>query len=462
MRISAEGGSPELVAAVKTGDIAYGLQTLPGGRGTLFTLASGDSASPAFWDKARVVVQASKDSEPVTVVDDGTDGRYLPTGHIVFARRGRLFAVAFDVRSLKVTSADAVPVLEGVARGYAGAVGSGAAQFDVSRNGSLVYIAGPASNTTPPLFSLALLDETGKVERLGIPPGAYETPRVSPDGKRIAFATIDDTDANVWIYELAGTSKPRRLTFGGRNRFPVWSADSQYVAFQSDRNGRRAIFRQRADSSGPSAEPLTTAEAGTAHLPESWSRDDALSFSVEKGSRFSLSILSVRDGKMSAVEDVESAVPIASDFSPDGRWIAYTTAQQRTETTVFVRAYPIIAKRYWMVGERNNGFHPTWLRDGRTLSYSRGLRAGGPQWVLVPLTLDAGVSERDAREVPKGGFQDSVIERPLNGERNYDFRPDGRRVGLLRKTPLARQARGGPIHVVVNWAEELKQRVPAR
>ena len=80
------------------------------------------------------------------------------------------------------------------------------------------------------------------MEPLKLPLGSYEFPRVSPDGKHVTFGTGDSKEAIVWIYDLSGTSSMRRLTFGGRNRFPIWSADGQRVAFQSDREGDLGIF----------------------------------------------------------------------------------------------------------------------------------------------------------------------------------------------------------------------------
>ena len=80
----------------------------------------------------------------------------------------------------------------------------------------------------------------------------------------------------------AGTSSLRRLTFGGNNRLPIWSADGKRVAFQSDRDGDRAIFWQPVD--GGTAERLTRPEPGTSHVPESWApREDVFLFSVTKG-----------------------------------------------------------------------------------------------------------------------------------------------------------------------------------
>ena len=101
--------------------------------------------------------------------------------------------------------------------------------------------------------------------------------------------------ANVWIYDLSRTSSRRQLTFGGKNRFPVWSPDGQHVAFQSDREGDLAIFWQKADGSAP-AERLTKPVKGTSHVPESWSaKANRLAFDVIEGSSFLLWTLSFPD-----------------------------------------------------------------------------------------------------------------------------------------------------------------------
>ena len=121
--------------------------------------------------------------------------------------------------------------------------------FSVSNSGSLIYIPGP-SLTSGRQSNLALLDRKGSITLLKLPPGPYDFPRISPDGKRVAFGTDDGKEASVWIYELSGASQARRLTFGGNNRFPIWSADGRRVAFQSDREGDLGIFWQPYDVSG--------------------------------------------------------------------------------------------------------------------------------------------------------------------------------------------------------------------
>jgi FAD/FMN-containing dehydrogenase len=194
----------------------------------------------------------------------------------VYALRGTLFAVRFNLDKLEVVGGP-VPVVEGVRRSTAAV--SGSAHFDFSGSGSLVYLPGPASMGAQDLF---LFDRKGNWEALKLPPGTYRYPRVSPDGKRVAVESSDDKEAFISVYDLSGTSSPRRLTFGSNNRFPIWSADGKRVAFQSDRNRSPAIFWQPIDG-GP-AEPLTKADPGTSHVPEAWSPvSDVVLFSIAKG-----------------------------------------------------------------------------------------------------------------------------------------------------------------------------------
>ncbi len=263
MRTSDQGSQPEVLVAVNASEgLVHGPQMLPDGHTVLFTIAQGTSMAVGDrWDRARVVAQSLETGQRKTLIDGGADGRYVRTGHLVYAVGGTLFAVPFNLAKLEVTGG-AVPIVEGVRRVAAASVGTAHVAF--SDSGSLVYVPGPRSWGQEELF---VFDRNGGAESLKLPAGSYGYPRVSPDGKRLAFETNDGKETSISIYELSGTSSVRRLTFGGNNRFPLWSADGQRVVFQSDREGDRAVFWQSVN--GGAVERLTKPDPGTSHVPES-------------------------------------------------------------------------------------------------------------------------------------------------------------------------------------------------
>ena len=285
VRVSPSGGKPETVVPLAQGETMQGATALPGGAGILFAVAKGRDPGIAptidLWDGATIAVQTPT-GERKTLITGGSDPRYLSTGHLLYARGGRLFVAPFDLKRLTVAG-NGMPVMEGVARAILGRTSSGVAQADVSANGSIVYAPGPASPASEPP-RLVIVDRAGNVTPLKVQTGFYERPRVSPDGTQLALGSEDSNGATIWIHDLSGDTSMRPLTFQGegRNRFPVWSPDGTYVSFQSDREGDPAIFRQRSDGSSK-AERLTRPDNGTAHVPETWSRDGKhLAYSVVK------------------------------------------------------------------------------------------------------------------------------------------------------------------------------------
>src|SRR5262249_6048257 len=157
------------------------------------------------------------------------------------------YAVRFDASRLRI-SGSPVPVLEGVRRG-SGTLGSAAAHYSVSDTGTLVYLPGPAVAPISRNLSLALFDEAGATEVLQAAAGPFSEPRLSPDGKLVAYGVDDGRDVSIWVAQANGTGA-HRLTVGGNDRYPVWSSDSAHVIFQSDRGGDFAVYRQRADGAG--------------------------------------------------------------------------------------------------------------------------------------------------------------------------------------------------------------------
>ena len=180
-RVSSEGGKPEHVVKVEAGQIAHSPQLLPGGRAILFTLA----ARLGEWDTAQIVVQSLDSDRRDVVVERGTDARYVPTGHLVYALDETLLAVPFDVTRLAVTG-DAVPLVEDVAQQAV------TAQFAISNQGALVYVPSDAIAGLQRPRTLVWVDRQGhEVPIKGVPPRMYFYPRLSPDGTRVALDVRD-------------------------------------------------------------------------------------------------------------------------------------------------------------------------------------------------------------------------------------------------------------------------------
>ena len=443
-RVSPNGGTPESLVTLKENERAHGPQILPGGETVIFTLANGVAADR--WDKADIVAQSLKTGARKRLLPGGTDARYLPTGHLVYALGGTLFAVAFDPDRLEVKGGP-VPVVEGVRRSP-GAT-SGAAQYSVSETGSIVYVPGPTTSSLAQA-EIVLVDRKGVVEPLKLAAGPYDVPRVSPDGKRIAFGTENEKEAIVFTYDLAGTNAIQRLTHAGKNRFPVWSADSRRVTFQSDREGDLGIFWQAADGTGV-VERLTKPNPGESHEPESWSPkpNQVLLFNVRKGSEVSLWMLSMPEKKISPFGGVTSMLsPTGAVFSRDGKWVAYTSTSS-TRTTVYVQPFPATGAKYELVQRGSDVPHEVmWSHDDKELFYNP--RAGAFEAVSVT-------------KHPTFAFGNAVaVPRPFNlgppsARRLYDITPDGKILGIAPAGATA--ATSAQIHVVLNWFEELRARV---
>jgi Tol biopolymer transport system component len=438
LRVPAAGGIPEILVPVSD-DFASSPQMLPDGRGVLFSFRKRSSD----WDHGQVVVQRLNGSERKTLVEGGLDGRYLQTGHLVYASSGSLFAVPFDLASLSV-SGGAVPVIEGIRRSTR-AVSANAAEFSYSATGSLAFLPGPRVVSSANV-DLALFDRKGTPTPLGLPPGPYGSPRVSPDGKSVAFDIEDEHDAAVWVYELAGGMAMRQLTFGGKSRHPIWSRDGQWVTFQSDREGDLGIFRQRADGSGR-AERLTKPEGKAEHIPQSWSKDDGhLLFTITKDKVSTLSTLSVKDRNVAPFGDVHSIELAEGAFSPDGRWVAYRTREtEAAPTQVFLQPFPATGTKYLV----RNGSHVYWSWRGDELL----VNAGVGRSVVIPVTTSPRVTFGQARDFPRGLRR----EGPRMTRREVDSMPDGEHViGVMVGGASVPQQ----INVVLNWFDEVRQRAP--
>ena len=457
--VSADGGEPKHLVRTKSPEVVHGPQLLPGGGEVLFTL--GEWKSTDTWEKAQIVVQKIATGERTVVLTGGADARYVPPGYLLYAVAGNLVAAPFDRRRLKLTG-PAAPVVEGVLR--AEPESTGGAHYSLAANGSLLYVPGPVT----PSKELVITDRKGTREAFPLPPGMYDTPRVSPRGDQIAFAMTESGKSDIYIYDLNGQTTMRRLTRPGNNRLPAWSWDGTRIAYQSDREGDRAIFCERADGSG-AVERLTTAAKDEAHEPEAWSPGDKmLLFSLRRTpSAFPataihaggvvLSALSLKTREVHVFEEVPSATPAGATFSPDGRWVAYAqtalptlfASERRGKTTITVQPFPPTGARYELAHDGRPN-HPQWSRDGKELFFV----PGPEQFKAVPVTVNPKFSFGKPISLPRSAGNAHTLK-----PRAYDVMRDGRFIGAVWRSGTA-EANGSDIVVVVNWLSELEMRVP--
>jgi serine/threonine-protein kinase len=418
---------------------------LPGGRVVLFSLLKDQHV--------QIAVQSLDSGKRTILMEPGLEGsqtnidvHYVPTGHLVYGFGGIVFAVPFDLANLKLTSAP-VPIIPGVRQASTNEL-----ELGFSDNGTLIYVPGPQTGVAQ--FDLGLEDRNGVVQPLKLPRRRYQSPRVSPDGKRVAFEIQDGKESDIWLYDFNRPNAPNRLTFGGKNRFPVWSPDGQWIVFQSNRDSDAGIFRQRADGTGV-AERLTTPEKGIAHVPESWSpKADVLLFRAVEGANYSLWSFAIGEKKSAPFGDVKSAVPPCAVFSPDGKWVAYALLEPgKTAVEVYVQPFPATGARYQLPISRDN-HHPVWSRDGKQIFYIPG---------------PGQIASTDVTTAPNFTFgNQTIIRQALENyapsvPRQYDVTPDGKLLGLIpAEQSQTGAAAPGQINVVLNWFTELQQRVPSR
>ena len=444
LRISATGDGAETVVKLAEHETPYGPQLLPDGDSLLFTLASGNA--PDRWNRASIVVQSLRSGQRKTLISGGSDARYLPTGHIAYVIGGIVFAVPFDLNRLQ-TAGTPVAILEGVMRAPTGA--SPASQFAVSGNGLLAYVPGPATGDAD-RYDLTLVNRKGESSLLRLPSGPYESPRVSPNGKQIAFGDDEPSESFILVYDVDGKTAPRRLTFKGKNRLPIWSPDGKRVVFQSDREGDLALFWQPVDGTG-AAERLTRPQKGEQHIPDDCAtKTETCLFTVLKGSTYALWSVSLHDRKIAPL-GIESAAPPGARFSRDGRWLAYGM-RDATTRTILVEPFPATGTKFQVLHKPGDApHHPLWTPDGRELLYNPRPQA----FEAIPVTTAPTFGFGLPVEIPRNFRTDAAVMRA-----NYDMMPDGRILGLVN--PLEQGGLGATqeVRVVLNWFEELKSKPP--
>jgi eukaryotic-like serine/threonine-protein kinase len=422
-RVPISGGTPERLTTPDTAREELGHwrpQVLPNGKAVLFTVFS----TPT---RTSIGAYEFKSKRRVTLVEGGAIfGRYAGSGHLLYWKKGTLFAIGFDPDRLEVHGA-ALPVVEDVAGEQTG----GDAAYAVAPNGTLAYMR--ASEWNRPA-SVVWADRAGR-ETPALPaPGSYRAAALSPDGRSIALV-VKNPNQNIWLYDLGrGTTTP--LTTGEATAFsPVWSPDGASIFFTYE-TPAYDVYRIATDGGSP---PKPVVADPNDKYPVAVSHDGrTLLYREDPPNR--LKVFSL-DGNTAPRPFTESSLPeTGASISPDGKWVAYGAdvgGDRRPE--IFLRALEGGARRQLSV---NGGSWATWMPSGHELVY-----LAGDSVLSVTLNPAAGTAAAPALLFRKAGIL------------SFDVAPDGKRFLLV--VPVDRPG-ALPMTVVVNWFTELREKMTTR
>ncbi|MDZ4257445.1 MAG: protein kinase, partial [Gemmatimonadales bacterium] len=417
MVMPARGGPPQLATDSSLAQVAAFPVVLPDGKTVL--VATGSSVSGT-----RLVAIRLGTGQVTDVGLAGLRAFGMVHGHLVYQTSNlNLAAVPFDPKALRATG-DPVPIASGV-----DGVG-------LSPSGTLAYM--PDAGSTRLVLAGAGSDEVVRDE-----PAAYDTPRFSPDGRKIAVTIITGDGEDVWVFDRAAKTFTR-MTTSGANSVPEWTPDGQRLLYKSRslRVNGSVVMWLPVDGS---AQADTLLNAGWDINEVIMSPDSRwLVVRTPPGEARHRDILAVQ------LDDKRTVVPIATGpaseqmprLSPDGKWLAYQS-DESGRFEIYVRPFPQTGARVQVSSD--GGTEPLWDRTGRTLYYR------APNGITANAVNTAGGFSIGARRVALPGQDLAAPTHP-----SYDVMPDGSRFLVLRRA--GSEAKAIVIH---NWAREFREQLGA-
>jgi hypothetical protein len=424
-RIPAKGGTLQPVTTIlkDAGEVQHRWpEMLPGGKVLLYAAGLGTE-----WDDALIVAQRLHSGERTVLVRGGTAPRYLPTGQLVYARAGGLYAVGLDPSSLQVTR----PPVEVARNVYVSSLGWAA--MAVSRSGLLVTMPG---DSVASLSVLSWVDRTGRGEPLRVPAVHFTQVLLSPAGERAALCTGNV----IWVLDLPRQSLTR-LSLPGRAWSPTWARDGRRVYFSYERGTNPQVFSKAADDTG---QPALAISADTAMEPVAFTGDGSRLLALRTPSVGWDALLFHDLRRPQSQSTVLFELPslyasyVSSDLSPDDRFVAYQS-EESGRPEIYLR--PASGEdRKWQVSI-DGGVNPDWSRAGDEIFF-----LSGSKLMAAPVRVSG--AEPVLGE-PRVLFENHRLI-------TFDAARDGKRFLVAEDPNPGAQPR---LDVVVHWFAEVERRV---
>jgi hypothetical protein len=439
--IASDGGMPRTLTTLSGGELTHRWpQVLPGSKAVIFTA---NAPSLNSYEDATIDVVSIDTGERKTLWRGGYFGRYVPTengrGHLVYVRGGVLFAVPFDPVRLEIRGTP-TRLLEDVAADP----GTGSGRFDFSSTGTFIYESGAG----PIPWTVAWLGADGKTAPLLARPSFYYSPRVSPDGQRLAVGIDSGKGQDIYVYDRQRDVQTR-LTYTGRAADPVWTADGKHLMFRSYGAGP-GLWWVRTDGT---SQPVRLLDEGTGDMgPQALSSDGRHMIS-SRGDLWTIALdTSDADHPKAASPELFLQSPATESkpaFSPDGRWVAYAS-NESGQNEIYVRAFGNASRQgTWQVSS-GGGNDPIWSRSGRELVFVAGENVLVTEYQDVNGTFVAS-KPRAWTTMPRVGN---------TGFSRYDIAPDGSRAAILARPPLDREQMPR-MNLLLNFFDEIRRIAPA-
>ncbi len=424
-QVSAAGGAPVAVTKPQGSDLFLFPEFLPDGNHFLYAVYGGQESAGTF-------LGSLDGMEAVRLLPE-MGNAIFSGGHLLFRRDQALMAQPFDDVGLALTGG-AFPVVENVASSWLYSV------FSLSHTGVLAYRGGGASTG-----QLAWTDRLGQSQGLFGPPASYSHFRLSPDEKRIAYDIRAD---DVWVFDSV-RGVPSRVTFDpAQDNFPVWSPDGQRIAWSSRRGGSYDLFVKAANGTG--AEELLVKMGTPTGWGTDWSKDGRHVMYQRPGDKTGQDLWTAPQQPSGG-----GSVPVPylnaefneqnGRFSPDGKWVAYTSNESGVDA-VYVQSFPVSGAKFQI--SDGGSSQPQWSTDGTELFYL----AADRTLMVVPITRTAAEPFRPG--LPKALFTVPTVQGGGVNENSYAVGNDGKRFLISVGDGTGS---GPPLTVMLNWRAGVKK-----